>query len=102
MDNEVTPTPEHVIDKHVCGTCHDEFLSEDEYLDHVCPVTGFTPRDPDHHGPEFANVQKAALERGMETLVASDAPQEHVERQQAAIDGVTPVADQPPTPEVQQ
>lgn len=47
----------------ICGTCKAEFENDDKYLDHVC-TTGFTPRDPDHLGPDFARVSKTATERG--------------------------------------
>jgi hypothetical protein len=89
MDPNNTPQ-EHVVNKHICGRCNDEFLTEQEYLDHVCAATGYQPTDPQHHGPEFAAVQKAALERGMEVVIANGGDQAQVDRQQAAIEAVTP------------
>jgi hypothetical protein len=52
--------------KHICGKCHDEWLTEDEYNGHTCPTTGFTPSQPEHQGAEFVQIQQAALERGAE------------------------------------
>ena len=51
-------------EKHVCGQCQEEFETEDQYLDHECPATGFTPRDPEHLGDDFKAVSEAALARG--------------------------------------
>ncbi len=51
---------------HKCGRCGQEFKTEKEYCDHICPETGFTPKDADHHGAEFKAVQDAALQRGEE------------------------------------
>jgi hypothetical protein len=53
------------IQKHVCGICLDEWLSEQEYLDHTCK-TGFKPTDPEQMGEGFATIQEAALARGEE------------------------------------
>lgn len=67
--------------KQVCGVCHDEWLTEDEYNNHVCAVTGFTPQQPEHlvnsTTPEFLAIQQAALERGaVDVAAATDAPAE--------------------------
>lgn len=51
-------------DKYRCGPCGQEFATEQEYLDHVCPQTGYAPTDPGHQGPEFKAIQEAALKRG--------------------------------------
>lgn len=53
-------------EKHVCGKCEKEFAIEQEYLDHVCVVTGFTPKDIEHQGPEFLAISEAAQKRGAE------------------------------------
>jgi hypothetical protein len=54
--------------RQVCGVCHDEWLTEAEYLNHTCPVSGFTPEQPEHliatTTPDFAQIQEAAVERG--------------------------------------
>jgi hypothetical protein len=54
--------------KHICGVCKDEWLSEQEYLDHVCPNTERHPTEPEHlinsTTPDFAEISTAALERG--------------------------------------
>lgn len=49
---------------HKCSVCEQEFATEQAYLDHVCPQTEKQPTDPAHLGPEFAEISKAALERG--------------------------------------
>lgn len=49
---------------HKCAACNQEFSTEDQYLDHVCPSTGFTPRDPENLGEDFKAISEAALERG--------------------------------------
>lgn len=46
-----------------CGQCLDQF-TEEEYLEHNCPKTGFTPQDPEHLGERFVKVSEAALKRG--------------------------------------
>ena len=58
-------------EKHVCGQCDTEFGTVDEYLDHECENTGFTPRDPEHLGEDFQAVSQAALERGEEQKKAA-------------------------------
>jgi len=77
---------EPAVQKHVCGVCNDEWLTEEEYLNHTC-TTGFTPAQPEHLGPEFAEVQKAALERGLAHVDPAD--EVAVARQQEAIDQVS-------------
>lgn len=47
-----------------CGQCNKEFQNEDQYLDHVCEVSGFTPRDPENLGEGFKAVSDAAIARG--------------------------------------
>lgn len=32
-----------------CGVCGDEFDTGKEYLDHLCGMTGYTPRDKEHN-----------------------------------------------------
>lgn len=54
--------------------CHDEWLTEAEYLNHTCAKTGYTPERPEHlinsTTPDFAAIQQAAIERG----AADDSP----------------------------
>ena len=52
--------------RNVCGQCKEGFETEEQYLDHQCSETGFTPRDPENLGQRFAEVSKAAIERGEE------------------------------------
>ena len=54
------------MSKHICGKCKVQFEDETSYLDHVCTKTSFKPTQAEHLGPEFAEVQKAALKRGEE------------------------------------
>lgn len=72
------------VQKHVCGRCNDEWLTEAEYLAHNCTATGFNPTQAEHLGPEFAEVQKAALQRGMDLVDPAD--EVAVAKQQEAID----------------
>jgi hypothetical protein len=51
-------------EKHICGKCGKEFATEEEYLGHVCEVTGFTPRDMEHQGEDFKAISDAAIARG--------------------------------------
>jgi len=52
------------MNKVICSKCGKEFESNDDYLDHTCEETGFTPRDPQHMGKQFLRQSKAALRRG--------------------------------------
>ena len=40
-----------------------EFNSYQEYLDHVSPVTGYRPTDPEHQGKTGLLIAKQALKR---------------------------------------
>lgn len=51
-------------EKHVDGLTGQVFNSEQEYLDHVSPVTGFKPTELEHQGKRGVLVAKAALKRG--------------------------------------
>ena len=51
-------------EKVTCGRCLIIFDTNDDYLEHTCNETGYTPRDPEHFGSQFINVQKASVERG--------------------------------------
>lgn len=48
---------------HVDGLTGKVFSSEQEYLDHVSPVTGFKPTDLEHHGSAGLRIAEAALQR---------------------------------------
>jgi len=50
--------------KHICGQCGEGFDTEDQYLDHKCAKTEYTPRDPEHQGESFKAISEAALARG--------------------------------------
>lgn len=39
------------------------FETMDDYANHVSPVTGFTPKDPEHFGTRFIRQSEAALKR---------------------------------------
>lgn len=77
--------------KHICGRCSDEWLTEQEYLAHTCPTTGFNPTEPDHQGPEFVEVQKAALSRGLDQALSNN-DTEQADKNQAALDALAPTA----------
>lgn len=77
--------------KHICGQCNNSWATEAEYIAHTCQTTGVTPTDPLHQGAEFLEVQKAALERGLERVDPTDVIQ--VEEQKKAIDEVTTQAE---------
>jgi predicted nucleic acid-binding Zn-ribbon protein len=59
---------------HICSPCGGEFATEQEYLDHVCPKSGVTPKDPENLGEEFKAISEAALKRGEERKIASAKP----------------------------
>lgn len=50
--------------KHVCARCGNEFVSETDYVNHDCNVTGVKPSDPVSMGPAYEVIQAKALERG--------------------------------------
>lgn len=85
--------------QHICGTCQDKFGTEDQYLSHTCS-DGFTPQQPEHLGPEFLEVQRAALERGKERVV-EEGDKTQVAKQDEAIQAVQVTIDATPTPTVQ-
>ena len=51
-------------EKVTCGRCLIIFDTNDDYLEHTCKETGFTPTDSEHFGSQFPNVQIASLKRG--------------------------------------
>lgn len=80
---------EENITKHVCGVCNDEWLTEDEYNNHVCPNTNATPQQAEHliksTTPEFAAISEAALQRGLDSLQANGADDTQIAVQNEAI-----------------
>lgn len=57
-------TPEELAGKVVDGLTGYVFATNEDYLAHTSPVTGYQPTDPKHFGVRFLRVQKAALKRG--------------------------------------
>jgi len=55
--------PEELKGKVICGLSGLVFDSDEEYLNHVSPITGYTPKDPEHFGANFLRQSKKALER---------------------------------------
>lgn len=47
-----------------CGTCGVTFPDMKTHDEHVCSVTGFTPKDPEHYGTQSMRASKEALRRG--------------------------------------
>ncbi len=77
-------TKEQLVGMHIDSLTGAVFPTEEAYLAHVSPVTGTTPVNPEHHGLEFMQVQKAALER---PLNRDEKPEQFDEaKQQAAIE----------------
>lgn len=83
---------------HICGQCQKQFEQEQDYLNHKCPSTGFTPRDIEHQGPEFAVVSREALRRGEERLKEMTSPPV---AEQTESPATTPDADLPSNPDEQ-
>lgn len=50
----------------VCGQCSIEFNTDEDYLVHLCEVTGVVPTDPQSMGVNWQTIQQKALERGTE------------------------------------
>lgn len=61
-------TPEELSGKHIDGVTGLVFETEEAYLNHVSPETGFTPKDIEHQdaltGGQASKVAEAALKRG--------------------------------------
>lgn len=49
--------------KHIDGLTGQEFDTEEEYLAHTSPVTGYKPTDIEHQGKRAILIAKKALER---------------------------------------
>lgn len=62
--------------KHICGICNDEWLTEQEYLEHICPTTQAQPTDPQHlinsTTPDFAAISEAAVARGADSVPTTE------------------------------
>ncbi|HEY1249358.1 MAG TPA: hypothetical protein VGE97_10245 [Nitrososphaera sp.] len=63
MSYNVNNKQEHTY-PHVCGQCELGFMTEEEYCNHTCDKTGFTPAEPEHLGEEFALISASAQKRG--------------------------------------
>ncbi len=50
----------------ICALCHGEFDTEEQYCDHQCVETGFTPQEPAHFGDRYEEISQAAQDRGEE------------------------------------
>lgn len=89
---------------HICGQCNQQFNTEEDYLGHKCPSTGFTPTQPEHLGPEFKAISEAALARGAtrvgEEVHPSEAPEIKADPTQE-IKETQPIQPIPETPEDQ-
>lgn len=57
---------EDLAGKHIDGLTGLVFDTEEAYCNHTSPVTGVTPADIEHQGPEFAAISEEALKRGEE------------------------------------
>lgn len=61
-------TAEELVGKHIDGASGLVFETDEDYLNHVSPVTGFTPKDVEHQdaltGGRFSRQAEKALERG--------------------------------------
>lgn len=59
---------DELVGKHVDGLTGLVFETEEDYLNHKSPVTGFTPKDVEHQdaltGGQFSKQAEKALERG--------------------------------------
>lgn len=49
---------------HTCTDCDGKFASVDAYTNHNCDITGFSPKDPQHHGEQFVRQSIEAVKRG--------------------------------------
>jgi hypothetical protein len=61
-------TPTELVGKHVCGVSGLVFDTEEAYLNHVSPVSGFKPTEIEHleetTTPNARAISDAALDRG--------------------------------------
>jgi hypothetical protein len=49
----------------ICGNCSSEFKSRGEYLDHICTVSGVTPKDKANLNVSIAIKSSTPIEEGM-------------------------------------
>lgn len=67
-NGSVDYSAEGIAGKHICGASGFIFDTEEAYLSHVSPVTGFTPADMEHHDAltdgMHSRASEAALKRG--------------------------------------
>lgn len=72
--------------KHICGQCNNAFEKEEQYLNHVCPKLGHTPRGPEYKPEEKkeevkveAQYEVSAKEPKNEELKPKENPSEEIE-----------------------
>jgi len=59
--------------KHLCGQCSKTFKSQSAYLTHLCPTTGYSPKEPQHFNAETqASPQVVFAEKKISKLSESD------------------------------
>jgi hypothetical protein len=57
-------TDDELKGKHIDGLTGLVFETEEQYLDHLSPVTGHTPKEGAHMGEDFIKISEGALKRG--------------------------------------
>lgn len=81
---------EDLVGKHIDSLSGLVFSTEEDYLNHVSPITGHKPVEPEHLGPEFLEIQKASLERAKEREEVDNVKQdEAIAEVQSKIDSVS-------------
>lgn len=70
---------------HTCTVCDVEFESAEAYTNHTCDVTGFSPKDPQHHGEQFIRQSIEALKRG-----GSDSNDKEVQEREDVLESGIP------------
>jgi len=59
--------------KHLCGLCSKTFTSQSVYLIHLCPTTGYSPRQAEHFNTETqSSPQVVVAEKKMSKLSEND------------------------------
>lgn len=75
----------------ICGACGVGFETEQQYLDHQCDTTGFTPADIEHQDVitdgNFSKIAEEACKRGEERVA-----EEHMIKEGTADDAEIPSA----------
>ena len=55
---------------HLCGKCGKKFASEQAYLKHVCPTTGFSPAEPKHFELAYKVISEKTLPKGKKVVLS--------------------------------